>query len=57
MRNKQLLQNRLRTLQGQLKKLDMHIHRGGNRTSINEVQREINETIQDLVDIVEREQE
>ena len=55
MRNKQLLQNRLRTLQGQLKKLDMQIHRGGDRTSINEVQRAIEETVQDLVDIVERE--
>ena len=55
MRNKQLVQNRLRTVQGQLKKLDMQIHRGGNKTSINEAQREINNTIQDLVDIIERE--
>ena len=55
MRNKQLVQNRLRTLQGQLKKLDMQIHRGGDRTSINEAQRAIEETVQDLVDIVERE--
>ena len=55
MRNKQLVQNRLRTLQGQLKKLDMHVHRGGNRETINAAQREITETVQDLVDIVERE--
>ena len=55
MRNKQLIQNRLRTLQGQLKKLDMEIHRGGNQTSINEAQRAIEETVQDLVDIIERE--
>ena len=55
MRNKQLVQNRLRTLQGQLKKLDMQIHRGGDRTSINEAQRTVNETVQDIVDIVERE--
>ena len=55
MRNKQLVQNRLRTLQGQLKKLDMQIHRGGDRTSINEAQRAVEETVQDLVDIVERE--
>ena len=55
MRNKQLIQNRLRTLQGQLKKLDMEIHRGGNQTSINEAQRTIEETVQDLVDIIERE--
>ena len=55
MRNKKLVSNRLRTLQGQLKKLDMHIHRGGDRTSINEAQRAIEETVQDLVDIIERE--
>ena len=55
MRNKQLVQNRLRTLQGQLKQLDMQIHRGGDRTSINEAQRAVEETIRDLVDIVERE--
>ena len=55
MRNKQLVQNRLRTLQGQIKKLDMQIHRGGDRTSINEAQRAVEETVQDLVDIIERE--
>ena len=55
MRNKPLLQNRLRTLQGQLKQLDMQIHRGGDRTTINEAQRAIEETVQDLVDIIERE--
>ena len=55
MRNKQLVQNRLRTLQGQLKQLDMQIHRGGNRESINESQRAIEETVQDIVDIIERE--
>ena len=55
MRNKQLVQNRLRTLQGQLKQLDMQIHRGGNRESINESQRAIEETVQDIIDIIERE--
>ena len=55
MRNKQLVQNRLRTLQGQIKKLDMQIHRGGNRTTINEAQRTIEETVQDIIDIIERE--
>ena len=55
MRNKKLVQNRLRTLQGQLKKLDMEIHRCGNQTSINEAQRTIEETVQDLVDIIETE--
>ena len=55
MRNKSLVQNRLSTLQGQLKKLDMQIHRGGNRTTINEAQRTIEETVQDIIDIIERE--
>ena len=55
MRNKKLVQTRLRTLQGQLKKLDLQIHRGGNRNTINEAQRSIEETVQDLVDIIERE--
>ena len=55
MRNKQLVQNRLRTLQGQLKKLDLQIHRGGDRTSVNAAQRELEETVHDLVDIIERE--
>ena len=55
MRNKSLVQNRLRTLQGQLKKLDMQIHRGGNKTTINEAQRAMEETVQDIVDIIERE--
>jgi DNA-binding FrmR family transcriptional regulator len=55
MRNKKLAQNRLRTLQGQLKKLDMNIHRGGTRETINASQKEISETIQDIVDIIERE--
>ena len=55
MRNKKLVSNRLRTLQGQLKKLDMQIHRGGDKTSINEAQRAVEESVQDLVDIVERE--
>ena len=55
MRNKKLLQNRLNTLQGQLKKLDMQIHRGGTRDGINESQRTVTETVQDIIDVVERE--
>ena len=55
MRNKKLVSNRLRTLQGQLKKLDMQIHRGGDRTTINEAQRAVEATVQAIVDIVERE--
>ncbi len=56
MRNKQLVQRRLSMLEGQMKKLDFNIHRGGSRTDINSTQREIIETIQDIKDIVEREE-
>jgi hypothetical protein len=56
MRNKQLVQRRLSKLSGQMKALDMEIHRGGSRTTINEAQRGIIETIQDITDIIEREQ-
>lgn len=55
MRNKKLMQRRLQTLDGKFKKLDMEIHRGGTRETINAVQREIVEIIQDLRDIVDRE--
>ena len=57
MRNKQLVQRRLRTLEGLMKKLDGNIHRGGSREAINASQREITETLQDIIDIVEREQD
>jgi len=55
MRNKKLMQRRLQTLEGMFKKLDMEIHRGGTRDSINSTQRNITELIQDIKDIVERE--
>lgn len=55
MRNKKLMQRRLQTLEGIFKKLDMEIHRGGSRDSINSTQRDITELIQDIKDIVERE--
>ena len=55
MRNKQLVLKRLSMLDGQFKKLDFNIHRGGSREDINATQRDIIETIQDLRDIVERE--
>lgn len=55
MRNKQLAQNRLQKINGLLKKLDMNIHRGGSKEEINSTQREINQIIQDLSDIIERE--
>ena len=55
MRNKKLMQRHLQTLEGKFKKLDMEIHRGGTRESINSTQREIVEMIQDIKDIVDRE--
>jgi hypothetical protein len=39
-----------------MKQLDFSIHRGGSREEINQNQREITETIQDITDIIEREQ-
>ena len=57
MKNKKLAQRRLFKLSGQMKALDGAIHRGGSRDVINSTQREIMETIQDLMDIVEREQD
>ena len=33
----------------------MNIHRGGSRTTINESQKDVEETVQDIVDIIERE--
>jgi hypothetical protein len=55
MRNKELTLRRLQKLQGLLKKLDMNIHRGGDRTTINSNQREIGELVQDITDLIERE--
>ena len=56
MRNKQLVLNRLQTLNGLLRKLDMDVHRGGTRDETNETQRSIQEIVQDIRDIVEREE-
>ncbi len=55
MRNKQLMQNRIQTLNGLLKKLDMAIHRGGTKDEINTFQRQISNLVQDISDIIERE--
>lgn len=55
MRNKKLMQNRLQTLNGLLKKLDMAIHRGGTKDQVNETQRSINDIVLDISDIIERE--
>ena len=48
--------SRIQTLNGLLKKLDMNIHRGGNNLEINETQREIEHLVQDISDIVDREE-
>ena len=53
MRNKKLLQTRLQTLNGLFRKLDMEMHRGGTKESINSTQTSIKELIQDITDIVE----
>ena len=55
MRNKELALRRLQKLQGLLKRLDMNIHRGGDTITINAVQREIVEIVQDIADLIERE--
>ena len=55
MRNKQLAQNRIQTLNCLVKKLDMNIHRGGSKEEVNETQRQITQIIQDLSDIIDRE--
>ena len=55
MRNKQLMQNRIQTLNGLLKKLDMAIHRGGSKDEINQYQKDIVTLVQDISDITERE--
>ena len=56
MRNKNLLLSRIQTLNGLLKKLDMNIHRGGTNQEVNETQKEIEHLVQDLSDIVDREE-
>ena len=57
MRNKQLVLRRLQTLDGLLRRLDMNIHRGGTRSETNKTQNDINNLIQDIKDIIEREAE
>lgn len=49
------MQNRIQTLNGLLKKLDMLVHRGGTKDQINAAQREITAIVQDISDITERE--
>lgn len=55
MRNKQLLQSRLGKLNGLIQKQDMNVNRGGTQREYNDTQIEIKETLQDIMDIVERE--
>ena len=56
MRNKKLVLRRLQTLNGLLRRLDMNIHRGGTQTETNQTQDEINHLVQDIRDIIEREE-
>jgi hypothetical protein len=55
MRNKELLLRRIRTLNGMMKQLDTLVRRGGSLTDINTLQIEITNIIQDIDDIVSRE--
>jgi hypothetical protein len=55
MRNKELTLRRLRTLSGMLKQLDTLVRRGGSLTDINNLQIEITNIIQDIDDIISRE--
>tara|TARA_R110002020_G_scaffold174307_1_gene365438 strand:- start:21814 stop:21984 length:171 start_codon:yes stop_codon:yes gene_type:complete len=55
MRNKELALRRIQTIEGKLKTLDLHIHRGGNNQEIIETQRSIQELVDDLKSIIHRE--
>ena len=55
MRNKQIVQNRLGKLNGLIQRQDMNVNRGGTREQYNETHSAIKETLQDLMDIIERE--
>ena len=56
MRNKELMLRRIQTLEGKLKTLDLHNHRGGNNEQIMNAQKDIQELVDDLKAIIEREQ-
>ena len=56
MRNKELALRRIQTLDGKLKTLDLHIHRGGSNEQIMNTQKDIQELVDDIKAIVEREQ-
>jgi hypothetical protein len=54
MRNKELALRRIQTIQGRLKQLDFIVNRGSSEERVNAL-RELNELINDLQSIVERE--
>jgi hypothetical protein len=56
MRNKELALRRIQTLEGKLKTLDLRIHRGGNNQQIMDAQKDIQELVDDLKSIIEREE-
>ena len=56
MRNKELALRRIQTLDGKLKTLDLHIHRGGSNEQIIDIQKAIQELVDDIKAIIEREQ-
>ena len=55
MKNKELTIRRIQTLEGKLKTLDLHIHRGGNNEQIMNTQKDIQELVDDIKAIIERE--
>tara|TARA_R110000744_G_scaffold292076_1_gene402649 strand:- start:1654 stop:1824 length:171 start_codon:yes stop_codon:yes gene_type:complete len=55
MKNKELTIRRIQTLEGKLKTLDLHIHRGGNNEQIMNTQKDIQELVEDIKAIIERE--
>tara|TARA_R110001599_G_scaffold247173_1_gene447230 strand:+ start:123 stop:293 length:171 start_codon:yes stop_codon:yes gene_type:complete len=55
MKNKELALRRIQTLEGKLKTLDLHIHRGGNNQQIMDTQKDIQEILDDVKSIIERE--
>ena len=56
MRNRELALRRIQTLEGKLKTLDLHIHRGGSNEQIIDIQTTIQELVDDIKAIIEREQ-
>ena len=56
MKNKELILRRFQTLEGKLKTLDLHIHRGGSNQQVMNTQKDIQELVDDVKSIIEREQ-